>query len=47
VDPTILVAIALLAVPAILVLAVLSLIGTVAAGFAAGALTGGQLHRPS
>jgi hypothetical protein len=47
VDPTILVAIAILAVPAILVLSIFSLIGTVAAGFAASALTGGPLHRPS
>jgi hypothetical protein len=47
VDPTIPVAIAIVAVPAILALAVVSLIGRVAAGFAASALTGGPLHRPS
>jgi len=46
-DPSILFAVAILAAPAILVLATLSVIGAFVAGLADDAVTGGLLRRPT
>jgi hypothetical protein len=46
VDPSILVAVAILAAPAVLVLATLSMIGAFIAGLADHAVTGGMVRRP-